>query len=147
MSGMKTRESYDEVFYSNQRDGSYKSASVVVPMLVDFFRPGSVLDIGCGVGTWLRAFKDNGVDDVIGVDGAYVSAASLLIPPQQFRAHDLTREVVLDRRFDLAMSLEVAEHLPEECARQIVEVLTYSADVVVFSAAIPDQQGTNHVNE
>jgi hypothetical protein len=51
------------------------------------------------------------------------------------------------KRFDLAISLEVAEHLPEGSAGALVSTLIEAAPVVVFSAAIKGQSGTNHINE
>ena len=68
----------------------------------------------------------------------------------RFVAHDLTRplpDAVLYERHDLALSLEVAEHLPEARAASFVGELCELAPVVVFSAAVPGQGGTGHVNE
>jgi hypothetical protein len=60
---------------------------------------------------------------------------------------DLTRPLRLERQFDLVVSLEVAEHLPPECAATFVESLTRLGPAVLFSAAIPGQGGVNHINE
>src|ERR1051326_3058645 len=46
-----------------------------------------------------------------------------------------------------AISLEVAEHLPEASAQGFVASLTRLAPVVLFSAAVPLQGGAEHVNE
>jgi hypothetical protein len=61
------------------------------------------------VGIWLAVFREHGIHDVLGVDGAYVDQKVLQIPREQFRAHDLGQPLRLDRQFDLALSLEVAE--------------------------------------
>ncbi len=71
----------------------------------------------------------------------------LMIPPACFRATDLSRPLRLERRFDLAVCLEVAEHLPESLAERLVSDLVKLAPVVLFSAAIPGQGGTGHLNE
>jgi len=71
----------------------------------------------------------------------------LLIPKSCFFAHDLTQYVNAERRFDLAVSLEVAEHLDKKYARNFVATLVNLSSVVVFSAAIPSQNGAHHVNE
>jgi SAM-dependent methyltransferase len=138
---------YDAAFYAEQADGSLRSARVVVPLVMELVRPASVLDVGCGLGTWLAAFAEAGVADFLGTDGDYVDRAKLKIPADRFRPTDLTNPPPPGRTFDLAVCLEVAEHLPEKLAPKLVEYLTGAAPVVLFSAAIPGQGGTHHVNE
>lgn len=126
-----------------------QSPKGVVPVLIDLFHPKSVVDFGCGIGNFLAVFQQNGVRDVTGLDGAWVDRALLKkhIDPKHFRAVDFTLPVDLDRRFDLAISFEVAEHLPPECAAGFVASLTAASDIIVFSAAFPFQGGQNHLNE
>jgi SAM-dependent methyltransferase len=138
---------YSETFFSDQQSASRRSASRVVPIVVDLVRPASVIDVGCGVGTWLAEFMQAGVQDVQGIDGEYVNRDMLHISKDAFRAHDLTKPLALDRRFALAVSLEVAEHLPPDCAEQFVADLVHLAPAVLFSAAVPGQGGTSHLNE
>ncbi len=71
----------------------------------------------------------------------------MVIPAQDFLARDLTRPLEIDRRFDLAMSMEVAEHLPEARSASFVADLTRLAPAVLFSAAVPGQGGIEHMNE
>ncbi len=138
---------YTSRFYDNQSEGSLRSARTVVPIVMEMIRPKSVVDVGCGVGTWLRAFSENGVEKVLGLDGDYVDTSRLLIPEENFRPTDLSRPFSVSERFDFALSLEVAEHLPRESAERFVKALVDLAPVVMFSAAIPLQGGTNHINE
>lgn len=140
-------ELYDAPFFESLRDGTRKSAAVVVPLLIDLVRPRNVVDIGCGAGLWLAAFRESGVTDVLGVDGAWVPAAEREIPEELFLERDLAQPLSLDRAFDLALCLEAAEHLPPEAAVPFVESLTRVAPIIVFSAAIPRQGGTGHFNE
>jgi SAM-dependent methyltransferase len=143
---------YDQAFYEQQQDISLSSARAVVPHVLSILDVASVCDLGCGVGTWLAAFRENGVTETLGIDGDYVSRAKLKIPAGSFQAGDLERASetglkLTDRRFDLAISLEVAEHLPRSSAGGFVRQLTGLSDVVLFSAALPKQGGTHHVNE
>jgi SAM-dependent methyltransferase len=138
---------YDADFYEAQREGSLTSAREVIPCVLKYVRPRSVVDVGCGVGTWLSVFKQHGVADILGIDGDYVDEKLLHISPSEFKSHDLTTPFSVDRYFDLAMSLEVAEHLPAEAADDFVGCLAKLAPVVLFSAAIPQQGGVNHINE
>ncbi len=138
---------YTTRFYSGQRDSSLRSASEIVPMIIDLVRPRSVVDVGCGIGTWASVFLEYGIPEVVGVDGAYVDPNALLIPRERFVAHNLEEPLRLDRRFDLVVCLEVVEHLPAACASDVVNTLVGLGPAVLFSAAIPYQGGTSHVNE
>jgi SAM-dependent methyltransferase len=138
---------YSSEFYARQVDGSARSASVVVPLLLSLLPVKSVADVGCGVGPWAAEFLANGVPDVLGIDGDYVDRSQLRIPPDRFSVHDLTKSLQLDRTFDLAVCLEVGEHLPESRAQGLVVDLTFLAPCVLFSAAVPGQGGSHHINE
>ncbi len=145
---------YDAAFYADQGDESLASARIVFPLILAALNPARIVDIGCGVGTWLAAAAECGIADTLGVDGNYVDRAALRIPPNRFLPADLA-EPGLPRRiaehhpagFDLALCLEVAEHLPHARASGFIAELCALADVVVFSAALPFQYGTDHINE
>jgi SAM-dependent methyltransferase len=138
---------YDAAFYERGASDSRKSAAVVVPLVNKLVRPESVLDVGCGVGAWLAEWVSQGVTDVLGLDGEYVDRAMLQIESTDFLPVDFRSRFSLGRRFDLVESLEVAEHLEEPYADAFVQSLASHADTVLFSAAIPGQGGTHHVNE
>jgi SAM-dependent methyltransferase len=128
-------------------DTSKPSAEVIVPLVLQLLKVNSVIDVGCGVGTWLSVFKEYGVDDLFGLDGDWVDQRLLQIPQKCFMVTDLKEPINIDRHFDLVVSLEVAEHLPKERAESFVKDLTKLGQVILFSAAIPTQGGVSHVNE
>ncbi len=140
-------ESYTRRFFAGQRAGSDRSAQRIVSLVMRQVAPASVVDVGCGVGAWLAAFEREGVGDLVGLDGGYVPRDMLQIAQDRFIAADLKSPPDLGRTFDLALSLEVAEHLPEQAAEGFVATLCGLAPVVLFSAAVPLQGGTGHVNE
>jgi SAM-dependent methyltransferase len=123
------------------------AAQVILGMLFKEFMPKSVLDVGCGLGTWLSVAHRLGVGDVLGVDGSWLDKARLRISEDLVRILDLEKSFDLGRRFDMAICLEVAEHLDAKAAAGFVASLTAHADIILFSAAIPLQGGHHHVNE
>jgi SAM-dependent methyltransferase len=138
---------YSESFYESIPETAQLSAKEIVPLIFEFIQPKSAIDIGCGLGTWLSVFKEYGVEDFLGVDGYYIDKKTLQIPEEKFYQHDLEKPFQIDKQFDLVISLEVAEHLPSKCAETFVNSLVKLGPVILFSAAIPLQGGTNHVNE
>ena len=138
---------YDQNFYRKESDACRRSARVIVPLVLDLLTPRRVVDVGCGVGTWLAVFGEHGVTDVLGIDGDHVDRSMLEIPQARFLAADLNRPIPPRGRFDLVVSLEVAEHLPPGSADQFVDTLAELGPAVLFSAAIPYQGGVHHINE
>ncbi len=138
---------YGRDFYEYMDGSASASASIVVPLVAEMTSIDSVVDVGCGTGAWLSAFRRAGASRVRGLDGAGVPLDLLQIGPQEFTAVDHADPPQVDEEFDLAVSLEVAEHLPPAAADTFVEFLTSLAPVVLFSAAIPGQGGAAHVNE
>ncbi len=144
---MTRKTIYGAGFYDTIREGTKASAAVVVPLVLGELDGSvkTVIDVGCGEGWWAQTFADHGCE-VIGIDGHYVDSSPL---GERFIPHDLGQPLPghLVGRFDLAISLEVAEHLPASRAESFISDLTRLAPMVLFSAAIPGQGGTGHVNE
>jgi len=138
---------FDDIDFPSWLSGSRESATVLVPQLMEEIAPRSVVDVGCGLGAWLAVFLENGVSDVVGLDGHWVDRSVLEIDAADFQVADLGRSLALGRRFDLALCLEVGQLLDPSLAEQLVLSLTELSDVVVFSSAIPGQGGLGHVNE
>lgn len=143
---MVTKE-YDASFYDSIDNPAFFSAGEIVPEIMSIFNPSSVLDFGSGTGSWLKVFQSNGVNDVIGIDGPWVPKEKLQISESNFIRHDLTKKIDLQRSFDLVISLEVAEHIDEKYADLFVDQLVTHGQIIMFSAAIPHQGGTSHINE
>lgn len=150
------RNLYSRKFFAHLREGSAASARTLVPIVLEIHPARSMVDVGCGIGGWVKAFAEHGVANAIGIDGTYVDRKQLLIAENQFIARDLNRELDVaglcrrhgdNGRFDLAISLEVAEHLEPARSDGLVRDLCGLADVVLFAAAVPFQGGAGHINE
>lgn len=145
---MTTKEIYDKAFYDAMSDMNYSSADSIVPIALQMVgQISSVIDVGCGRGLWLKAFQEHGVEDVFGVDGTWVKQDDLVIPHDRFESRDFENTFTVGRTADLAISVEVAEHISPARADAFVKALVDTAPVILFSAAIPGQGGTDHRNE
>lgn len=138
---------YNDNFYSDNRYGSVISGYHVLRKILDIVNANSIVDFGCGTGTWLYAAKNLGVTEIYGIDGNYVNRSLLMISNEEFAPYNLEEPIFLLKRYDMAISLEVAEHLHESAAEQFVEGITKASDVILFSAAHPGQGGDGHINE
>jgi hypothetical protein len=138
---------FDEAMYARIREGCQSSARAVVPTLRDLFAPSSVIDVGGGEGWWAAEF---GCAKMTNVDR---ELSSTLAPGVTHVLRDLADPLALANLIadvgahDVALCLEVAEHLPGPLGLPLVNSLCALAPIVVFSAAIPGQGGHGHVNE
>jgi len=145
---MKEKKYYDKHFFAELEEGSYFSAKNILPFVQEVFKPESVVDIGCGSGYWLKVWKeDMKVDEILGIEGDYVTKEFFQLDLKYLKTADLKLPLKLEKKYDLVMSMEVAEHIPEEHSDTFIDNLVNAGDVILFSAAIIGQVGTYHVNE
>ncbi|MSR77936.1 MAG: hypothetical protein EXS63_06915 [Candidatus Omnitrophica bacterium] len=138
---------YGDDFYQDRAADTLPSYEIIVSKLIEWLHPKSVVDVGCGIGAALSLFQKKGVPVVLGIEGPWIKRNYLLIAEKDLLIQDLSQPFQISQKFDLALSIEVAEHLPENAADHFVEHLTKLAPVIVFAAAIPGQGGIGHVNE
>ncbi len=139
---------YNEDYFRRVIDPTAtRSAWVIARSVVERFHPSSVIDVGCGTGAILAAFRDLGCR-TLGLE--YARAALRVCRERQLQV--LRFRIGADAwtspdTFDLAVSTEVAEHLPADLAVIYVELLCRLAPQVLITAAHPGQGGTGHLNE
>lgn len=147
LADIKRIEMYDANFYKNQQEGSLLSAKCYFDFLFDKFKPRSIVDFGCGVGTWIKQAHTMGVEKVFGLDGPWANKVDNFFDDNVvFQEADLNKPQAPIEKFDMAMSLEVAEHLKPESASEFVKSLCLASDVVMFGAAYIGQPGKDHIN-
>lgn len=133
---------YDTAFYEENVAVATAAAEVVLPIVLERTEARTVVDVGCGRGAWLAVANRFGCD-VHGFD--FYDGPDSLLDPDEFTHRDLVAHPV-DAHCDLALCLEVGEHLPQSCAADLVKGLCH-ADYVLWSAAIPGQVGLGHITE
>jgi hypothetical protein len=129
---------------------SVKQADYILKYVLRLVNVKTAFDVGCGIGRWVKALHDNGVEDVECLDGEWFNPKLLskYVNLNCFHVHSLNDGVYrTSRKYDLALCLEVAEHVKPQNADNVVETLTNMSDVILWSAAIPKQGGDGHVNE
>jgi len=141
-----TASLYPADFYQNRRAHTAHAARQILGALPPALPRRAVADIGCGTGTWLAAALQQGAETAFGIEGDWVTPAMLDDPRITFAPQDLEQPFT-GPRADLALSLEVAEHLSPARAASFVADLVALAPAILFSAAIPGQGGVGHLNE
>jgi len=138
---------YDQKFFANSIKLEQASAAAAVNALYRYLRPKSVIDIGCGCGIYLKEFEKLGVV-IGGYDGSPAAIQASLVG-DKIKLFDLAEPLRLAKKFDLALCVEVAEHLVERSADTLVDSLVSLSDNIVFTAAVPGQgpQSIGHINE
>lgn len=138
---------YDKKFFKNTIKFESSSAKSAVDILIKYFKPESVIDIGCGAGIYLKEFYNQKIE-ILGYDGSPAALEGSLVG-DKIKLHDLCEPINLDRKFDLCLCFEVAEHLKPEYSEILVETLIKLSSTVVFTAATPGQgpESIGHINE
>lgn len=147
MSAAKNYEDLHRIQLRQEAEGAKLAANAVIDIVSQVIDIRSVLDVGCGIGTWLRVFQDRLGCEARGVEGDWLDPALLEVDKSLVAYRNLANGFDLGQKFDLVLSIEVAEHLPASCAKQFVESLISHGNAIVFSAAVPGQGGTGHFNE
>lgn len=138
---------YDEAFYAAQVEGSLRSARILLEILWRHIQPRRVLDVGCGRGAWLSACGERGAKILHGIDGYWNRGDAMIDDKIAYQSSDLEKSLRIDEHYDLAICLEVAEHLDPSRGQQFIKSLTTASNVILFSAAYSNQGGTSHINE
>jgi SAM-dependent methyltransferase len=138
---------YQRAYFTARQRGWTASAVALADVLLPLFSVRSAVEVGCGTANLLEALAQRGVTELLGLYGPHDPLDMMRLPERQLRAWDLNQLAPLERQFDLACTLEVAEHIPEHRADDFVRLLVQAAPLVLFGAAIAGQGGPGHDNE
>lgn len=138
------RHNYKPEFYNKLKKTGYDFAEIIIPMLQLKKKIKTVLDVGCGNGSFLLKCMELGLR-VRGYDEKHVMKF-LLIPEHKFTVKNLQNKFEVKDKYDLVVTLEVAEHLYEIYKDNFVDSLCAAGDMILFSAAQIGQSGIHHVN-
>ncbi|MBI5591926.1 MAG: methyltransferase domain-containing protein [Deltaproteobacteria bacterium] len=124
------------------------SAQVISESILNEFKPIRVVDVGCGTGVLLYALKEHGCI-CFGLENSSAALNLCRTRGLDVRKFDLGHDILAKdiETFDVAICMEVAEHLPKKFANRLIDLLTILSPITVFTAATPGQGGKDHINE
>tara|TARA_B100001059_G_scaffold236076_1_gene284555 strand:- start:1930 stop:2634 length:705 start_codon:yes stop_codon:yes gene_type:complete len=141
---------YNKKFYESNRQTTLLGSKIILNLVFDKLKkqPENIIDIGCGTGEWLNSAFELGVKDLSGLDGPWVESESLINKKIKLKKLDLNKDFLQykSKKFDFLICSEVLEHLDPNNNYNIIKKLCELSDVILFSAAIPGQRGTKHIN-
>lgn len=134
-------ELYDIAYHARLDAEERAPAEALVGYLRTTFKPTSVGDYGCSVGTYVKPWIAH--TDAYGYESSPSAVAHRIHPDVQ--RWDL--KAPLPRAHDMGVCLEVLEHIPAEDAPTIIKNITRATrQWLIFSAAKPGQGGVGHIN-
>lgn len=138
---------YNIDFYQRSDNQRMRSAQIIASSIITYFAPSTVIDVGCGIGDLLY-FLDSHSINVEGLEYSDVAINICRSRGLDVIKFDIENDVINNpKRYDLVVSTEVAEHLPESCSERYVDLLCSMGDKILFTAAMPGHGGIDHVNE
>lgn len=140
-------ENYSNEYFNKHCNGSYNSAKIVLKLISSIYEPQTVVDFGCGVGSWLKAAKEIFNGKVLGFDTHIYDGFNMNIDKSEYSMLDITIPLNTTKMFDMAICVEVLEHIEEKYSDEVIKTLCKQSEFIIFSAAVPLQGGTGHVNE
>lgn len=145
---MTSEKAYGRNFHATRHQKTQHSANTILEIILPSLpNVKSVIDIGCGVGTWLMSASEKGATSIAGYDGPWVDRKLLQIPEHCFHQTNLAESLEITVSADLAICLEVLEHIPEAAANERMDLLLSKCRFLLFGAAVPLQGGAGHINE
>lgn len=128
-------------------DGHYfdrKLSDALIAFLKADDPSGTIVDLGCGMGDYVRHFREEGLS-ADGFDGnPYTPTLSRGI----CSVRDIAEPFVFETPYDWVMSLEVGEHLPKKFETIFINNLhANNRKGIILSWAVIGQGGHGHVNE
>jgi len=140
---------YTEDYFSSSLDPMWlMDIELISETIYRTLNPKSVIDVGCGVGAYLYYLNKHGVE-IEGIEGSNAAFKALMAPQNVVRKLDLRliSSYKPKRKYDLAMCIEVLEHINPKHADMVLDFLCEASDTILISAASPGQGGRYHMNE
>jgi SAM-dependent methyltransferase len=138
---------YPEAYYQRMtREEAMADAKQFADVVIDEFDPDSVIDLGCGVGRFLKPFADHGIE-ITGVEGSEKAIKNAIVPSDRLTQFDLRQPLTAHDKADIVLCIEVVEHLAERSSDTIAQSIADAGETAIITTARPGQGGKHHENE
>lgn len=137
---------YTRDFHKSIENDEYPQAQRLAEYIRRFAQPKNFIDFGCSSGLYLREIKKN-MPQVRSLGYEFSKDAVDMALCEDVIQFDLTAPLKTDKLPDtLGLCLEVLEHIDDSNWKPVLENITNHCDILIFSAAVPGQGGTGHIN-
>ena len=123
--------------------------AAIAKIIADKYQPKTVLEIGCGPGKLTKALSVH-VNKIVAFDGfsnpEFNDYSNIMFHRLDLNNNTDKVKEIQDQHFDIAICMEVAEHINPQASASLIKLLTKHANVVIFTAAVPNQGGHGHIN-
>ncbi len=123
--------------------------AAIAAAIIDVYQPRNVVEFGCGPGNLTRELNKLKVN-VDAFDGFskpdFTNLTHINFDKVDLNSEKEITDYLQGKFYDLAICTEVAEHLDPLSSTHLIKYLTACAPVVIFSAAVPEQNGHGHIN-
>lgn len=138
---------YSKEYYEGIRCANQSYYELFAQVLMEEFQPNTLVDCGCGHGGISREFLNHGCKEAFLFDGSPDAVEIAKSAGMKNVAQlDFISATKIPATGDLAICLEVAEHIPTAHAPNLCRLLSGAATTLAFTAAPPGQGGHLHVN-
>jgi len=128
---------WNDDFFSKRKHIAWR-AKPVCDQIIKQFNPQSVVDVGCGIGEFLKEFQKCGID-IIGIEGTESVYPHLMISQDKIMIFDITdAPICVPEKYDLATCFMVIGRLPQDKWKNAARFLAKLSDTIV--TVVEDQE-------
>ena len=137
---------YSAAFHKAIESDELPQAVRVADYIQTYIKPSVFYDFGCSTGLYLREIKKRlPTIESKGFEFSKDAVDAALCP--DIIETDLTVPLFFEKKANtLGICLEVLEHIDDRYWKEVLTNLTNHSDTLIFSAALPGQGGTGHIN-
>lgn len=143
---------YNDEFFAWHLQYAREYSIKTMDWYIDTFKPNSVVDFGCGIGSYLESCYNKGVEKFVGYDigGEYAKKYTPSFLHEHIHYLDCTKLIVTEQKFDCVMTFETIEHIDPNGNDVFIDNLVNATNKeigkILFTGAPPEQDGCGHIN-